>query len=184
MAAIDEIRVSIVQHLAEIDDQVAALTAALEALDGDGTSRRGRARAVERKPPLGREARSDAAVVRSSKKPAQSARRSRRQPREVLAGDDVEATVDESADGLGDDDQAVLGYLQSWPNRPQAERWVPKLAGLSPSALAKLRRFVDQEIDRRRKGRRVGFTINPSRGTPTSSSRQLIEAGFVRLASN
>jgi hypothetical protein len=56
-----------------------------------------------------------------------------------------------------------------------------ELAKLSPVQLSKMRQFVEQEIDRRRKSRPVGFTISASRGTPTPSSQRLIQVGFVRL---
>jgi hypothetical protein len=218
MPFIDEIRLSIAERLAEIEDQVAALTAALQALDGDDSGRRGRPRATAPEPLLGRDAPRDAGVARSenaapgprrsrrrprevlsadnaardvSEHAAPGPRRSRRRPREVLSADDatrdvspaddVEAVVNEDAEGLSAQDETVLTYLRSWPDRPEAERLVAEVDRLSPSALAKLRRFVDQEMDRRREGRRVGFTINRATGTPTRSSRQLIDAGFVRL---
>jgi hypothetical protein len=58
---------------------------------------------------------------------------------------------------------------------------VPELARLSPAARDKLRRFLEQEIDRRRNGRRGGFVVNADSGRPTGSSQRLIDAGFVEL---
>ncbi len=128
------------------------------------------------------------AAVRK-KKAVKSPRRARQRPGEVSSADKTEAPpVDKSAEpvsvdhqDVSVDDQDVVEYLQSWPDRQEAERWVPELAKLSPAARDKLRQFLEQEIDRRRKGRRAGFVINADRGTPTRSSQRLIDAGFVEL---
>jgi hypothetical protein len=121
------------------------------------------------------------AVLRN-KKAAQRPRRARQRPGEVLSADDAEApSVDNSAERVGVEDQDVVGYLQSWPDRREAERWAPEVAELSPAARDKLRRFLEQEINRRREGRRVGFAVNADRGRPTRSSQRLIDAGFVEL---
>ena len=117
-----------------------------------------------------------------TKKAAQRPRRARQRPGEVLSADNAEAPpVDESAERVSVEDQDVVGYLQSWPDRREAERWVPELAKLSPAARDKLKRFLEQEIDRRRNGRRVGFAVNADTGRPTRSSQRLIDAGFVEL---
>jgi hypothetical protein len=135
-----------------------------------------------------RAAKPRAAAVRK-KKAVQSPRRARQRPGKVSSADKTEAPpVDKSAQrvtvddqDVGFDDQDVVEYLQSWPDRREAERWVPELAKLSPAARDKLRQFLEQEIARRRKGRRVGFVINADRGRPTRSSQRLIDAGFVEL---
>ena len=121
------------------------------------------------------------AVLRN-KKAAQRPRRARQRPGEVLSEDNAEAPpVDKSAERVSVEDQDMVGYLQSWPDRREAERWVPELAKLSPAARDKLKRFLEQEIDRRRKGRPVGFAVNAETGRPTRSSHRLIDAGFVEL---
>ena len=58
--------------------------------------------------------------------------------------------------------------FQSWPNSHRQRR-------------DKLRQFVEQEIDRRRKGRRVGFVGFNANGQTTRSSQRLIHEGFVEL---
>jgi hypothetical protein len=121
-------------------------------------------------------------AVVENKKAVRSPRRARQRPGEASSADKAKAPpVDQSAERGSVEDQDVVGYLQSWPDRREAERWVPELAKLSPAARDQLRRFLEQEIDRRQKGRRVGFAINPDRGRPTRSSQRLIDAGFVEL---
>ena len=120
------------------------------------------------------------AVLRNQK--AEQRPRRPQRPGEALSADNAEAPpVDKSAERVSVEDQDVVGYLQSWPDRREAERWVPELAKLSPAARDKLKRFLEQEIDRRRNGRRVGFAVNAETGRPTRSSQRLIDAGFVEL---
>lgn len=123
MPAIEEIRRSIEDQLQEIDNQVASLTAALKALNGDaGASRarnRSRSRAI-RSRAAGRGAGEAAArgrrpletTAREPQKPAepdtraQSEQRLERRPaargrrREVLSADQVAGMLAESGDGL------------------------------------------------------------------------------------
>ena len=144
----------------------------------EGSRRSTRWRLVSNEDPV---AQRRSAVVQD-KQAVQSPSRARQRPGEVLPADKAEAPpVDKSADRVSVEGQDVVDYLQSWPNRREAERWVPELVKLAPAARDKLRRFLEQEIDRRRKGWRFGFAINANRGRPTRSSQRLIDAGFVEL---
>lgn len=74
-------------------------------------------------------------------------------------------------------DEHELTFLRSWPSQEEARAAVAKMAVLSPMALMRLKRFVDREIDQRKRGRRVGLI--PAQDFP-GASQELIEAGFVR----
>jgi hypothetical protein len=100
----------------------------------------------------------------------------------VPAPPSVQSATTVDPDAPDDQGQDALEYLRAWPDRAEAERCVHELAGLSPAQIGKLKRFVDQEIDKREQGKQPGFTVNASRGVPTPSSQSLIDAGLVSLS--
>jgi hypothetical protein len=113
MPAIDEIRVSVEHRLAQLDDEVEALTAALQALDGESGQTRRRPRGAARSPRPRRQALAGPVVA----PPAPLVERPRpvRRRREELSGDRLEVLLVESGEGLSA--VALARQLSVGPNR-------------------------------------------------------------------
>ncbi len=79
------------------------------------------------------------------------------------------------------EDQRVLGYLRSWPDRDEAERMVAEILTLPPLPLAMLTRFGVWEAYQRRTGILAGLT---GEGDPPPAVRDLIDRGLVILDKN
>jgi hypothetical protein len=98
MPPIDDIRLSIESQLAALDEELAHLTAALQALDDDRTPRR--ARRPRSAPTRAPRRQTPANPVVAPPKPIADRTRPVRRRRAELSGDRLEAVLTESGEGL------------------------------------------------------------------------------------